>query len=161
MVHLHQLLRTSHVRAPQGGFEAQSISGMQRAVFNGQMSVGDYYERQVGPIELKICITKFRPGLMNNHEEAPLIPYLSWLASVVSMAFPPDRGAAGGARGRGRRAVGDERPAARHRAGERADAGRGADVPLLGAHRSPRRLLRGQGLGLRVPKPPGKFMLAV
>ena len=41
----------------QGGFEAQSISGMQRAVFNGQMSVGDYYERQVGPIELTRCIT--------------------------------------------------------------------------------------------------------
>ena len=31
----------------KGGFEAQSISGMQRAVFNGQMSVGDYYERQI------------------------------------------------------------------------------------------------------------------
>ena len=32
----------------KGDFEAQSISGMQRAVFNGEMSVGDYYERQVG-----------------------------------------------------------------------------------------------------------------
>ena len=53
---LHNPLRTLHVRAPQGGFEAQSISGMQRAVFNGQMSVGDYYERQVGPIDLNRCM---------------------------------------------------------------------------------------------------------
>ena len=34
----------------RSNFEAQSISGMQRAVFNGEMSVGDYYERQVGRV---------------------------------------------------------------------------------------------------------------
>lgn len=32
----------------RGNFEEQSISGMQRAVFKGEISVADFYERQVG-----------------------------------------------------------------------------------------------------------------
>ena len=77
---LHHPLRTSHVRAPQGGFEAQSISGMQRAVFNGQMSVGDYYERQVGPIELNICIMYHVPRLDNHYKLRSCHIYLGWQA---------------------------------------------------------------------------------
>ena len=35
------------VERDRGNFEEQSISGMQRAVQKGEMSVGDYYEREV------------------------------------------------------------------------------------------------------------------
>ena len=34
----------------RGNFAEQTISGMQRAVFKGEMSVVDYYERQVGEL---------------------------------------------------------------------------------------------------------------
>lgn len=43
-----QMLRAQYGMDDQGNFREQSSAGMQRAVYAGEMSVADYYERQVG-----------------------------------------------------------------------------------------------------------------
>lgn len=43
-----QLLRAQYGMDDQGNFREQSAAAMQRAVYAGEMSVTDYYERQVG-----------------------------------------------------------------------------------------------------------------
>lgn len=43
-----EMLRAQYGMDDQGNFREQSAAGMQRAVYAGEMSVADYYERQVG-----------------------------------------------------------------------------------------------------------------
>lgn len=43
-----EMLRAQYGMDNQGNFRDQSSAAMQRAVYSGQMSVADYYERQVG-----------------------------------------------------------------------------------------------------------------
>lgn len=43
-----EMLRAQYGMDDQGNFREQSATGMQRAVYAGEMSVADYYERQVG-----------------------------------------------------------------------------------------------------------------
>lgn len=43
-----ELLRAQYGMDDQGNFREQSAAAMQRAVYAGEMSVADYYERQVG-----------------------------------------------------------------------------------------------------------------
>lgn len=43
-----EMLRAQYGMDDQGNFREQSSSQMQRAVYAGEMSVADYYERQVG-----------------------------------------------------------------------------------------------------------------
>jgi zinc finger-containing ubiquitin peptidase 1 len=43
-----EMLRAQYGMDDQGNFRQQSSSSMQRAVYAGEMSVADYYERQVG-----------------------------------------------------------------------------------------------------------------
>lgn len=43
-----EMLRAQYGMDNQGNFKEQSSAAMQRAVYSGQMSVADYYERQVG-----------------------------------------------------------------------------------------------------------------
>lgn len=43
-----EMLRAQYGMDNQGNFREQSAAGMQRAVYAGEMSVADYYERQVG-----------------------------------------------------------------------------------------------------------------
>lgn len=43
-----EMLRAQYGMDDQGNFREQSAAAMQRAVYAGEMSVADYYERQVG-----------------------------------------------------------------------------------------------------------------
>ena len=60
-------------------FEAQSISGMQRAVFNGEMSVGDYYERQVGTVIVGRYITNY----FYHFSESVILPDIYYIYSQI------------------------------------------------------------------------------
>lgn len=47
-----EMLRAQYGMDNQGNFREQSVTNMQRAVYAGEMSVADYYERQ---IELRVA----------------------------------------------------------------------------------------------------------
>lgn len=46
-----EMLRAQYGMDNQGNFREQSSAAMQRAVYSGEMSVADYYERQVGRMQ--------------------------------------------------------------------------------------------------------------
>lgn len=56
-----RILQAQYGMDNQGNFKEQSITNMQRAVYAGEMSVADYYNRQV-----ELCIAE-RDGVDDGH----------------------------------------------------------------------------------------------
>lgn len=80
-----RILQAQYGMDNQGNFREQSITNMQRAVYSGEMSVADYYNRQV-----ELCIAE-RDGVDDGHsctkgqkrsDYSNL--YLGWLKKEIS-----------------------------------------------------------------------------